>query len=147
MNKYFSIGIILIVLASCNNHKKSDEVASYTYEEEVVELNEALQAKFPDWIKEGMICYGLVVQINQDGQEVKGKPVKAKIVKIGRNAVKMKALESVSLVETIECTKMGLAKGQTWDEKHGDLFLSLNEAVNRLKEKNIYMASGRFTVD
>lgn len=147
MNKYFSIGIIIIFLASCNNHKKSDEVASYTYEEEVIELNEAVKEKFPDWIEEGKICYGLVVQINQEGEEIKGKPVKAKIVQIGRNAVKMKALESVSLAETIECTKMGLAKGQTWDEKDGDLFITLNEAVDRLKEKNIYMASGRFTVD
>lgn len=139
--------LFIILLFSCNTKNKSSELASYSYEEEKVEMSEELKAKFPEWVEEGKICYGLVVQVNKEGESIKGKPVKAKVVQLGRNAVKMKALESVSLMETVECTKMGLAKGQTWDEDEGDLFLTYDDAINYLKEKNLYNFSDRVTVD
>ncbi|MFV0592642.1 MAG: hypothetical protein ACK5M7_14740 [Draconibacterium sp.] len=135
-------------IISCNNtSKKSEEIASYTYKEENTEMSSKLKAAIPSWVKEGTVCYGLVVQINREKIPVKGKPVKAKVVQIGKDAVKMKALETVSLVEVEGCSKMGINKGETWDENEGDLYLSKEEAIEALKKMKLYQISGRATVD
>jgi len=150
MKKLAIIFILLtpIILFSCNSSsKKSDEVASYTYKEEKVEMSNELKAKIPEWVEEGKICYGIVVQINENKEPVKGKPIKAKVVQIKENSVTMKALETISLVETQGCSKMGITKGQTWDENEGDLFLTLEEAIDALKKLNVYGISDKVTVD
>ncbi len=144
---YFLVLLTPFILFSCNSSKKSDEVASYSYKEEKIEMNNELKAKIPDWVEEGKICYGLVVQLNENKKPVKGKPIKAKVVQINENSVKMKALETVSLVEVKGCSKMGLTKGQTWDENEGDLYLTLEEAINALKKLNLYDISDKVTVD
>uniref|UniRef100_UPI003216E610 hypothetical protein n=1 Tax=uncultured Draconibacterium sp. TaxID=1573823 RepID=UPI003216E610 len=139
--------VLTLLLASCNSSKKSDEVASYTYQEEKVEMSAELKAKIPEWVKEGTVCYGLVVQIDEDKKPVRGKSIKAKVVQIGRDAVKMKALETVSLMEVEGCNKMGISKGETWDENEGDFFKTREEAIKALKELNLYHKSGKVTVD
>lgn len=144
---FISILITTLSLFSCNSSNKSEEVASYTYKEEKVEMSDELKAKIPDWVEEGKVCYGLVVQINDKEQPVKGKPVKAKVVQIGEHWVKMKALETVSLVEYEGCNQMGLTKGQTWDEDEGDLYLTLQDAIDALKEMNLYKIGDKVTVD
>jgi len=149
MKKLANILILLtpIILFSCNSPKKSDEVASYTYKEEKVEMSNELKAKIPDWVEEGKICYGIVVQINENKEPVKGKPIKAKVVQINENSITMKALETISLVEVQGCSKMGITKGQTWDENDGDLYLTLEEAIDALKKLNLYSVSDKVTVD
>jgi hypothetical protein len=92
-------------------------------------------------VKEGITCYGVVVGIDKDGKPLYGKPVKAKVVNIKGNEVKMKALESVSLAEVKGCTKMGIKKNETWIEKEADLFQTEEEAINFLKQKKIYRKS------
>ncbi|MCY1719149.1 hypothetical protein OU798_02280 [Prolixibacteraceae bacterium Z1-6] len=139
--------VLALFLSGCNSSKKTDEVASYSYEEEKVEMSAELKAKMPDWVEEGKICYGLVVQITEDNVPVKGKAIKAKVVQIGEDAVKMKALETVSLMEVEGCSKMGISKGETWDENDGDFYLTREEAINRLKEMKVYKDSGKVTVD
>lgn len=147
-NHTFILSFVLILLLfSCNSSKKSDEVASYTYEEEIVEMSDELKAKMPDWLEEGKICYGLVVQFDKNKKPVRGKTVKAKIVQIGKNAVKMKALEAVNLVEVNECSKLGIARGQIWEEKDGDFYLTREEAINALKKLKLYNDSDKATVD
>lgn len=131
---------IPLIFCNCNSSKRSEEIATYTYIEEKIELNDTLKAKVPAWVQEGKICYGLVVQINKYKEPVKGKPVKAKIVQINENSVKMKALESVSLVEEEGCDQMGISKGQTWDEVEGDLYLTLEAALNALEKMSFYSA-------
>ena len=147
MKNHFSKLLILtlVILFSCNSQKKSKEVASYEYEEEKVEMSAELKSKVPDWVVEGKICYGLIVQIDKDKNPIKGKPIKAKVIQIQKDAIKMKALESVSLVEIEECTKMGLNRGDTWDEKDGDFYLTKEEAIKALKEKNLY--KDKITID
>ncbi len=149
MKNYFLTVTFLLVLflSSCNSSKKSDEVASYSYTEEKVEMSAELKAKMPEWVEEGKICYGLVVQVTEDDKPVKGKAIKAKVVQIGKDAVKMKALESVSLAEVEGCTKMGISKGETWDENDGDFFLTREEAISKLKEMKVYHNSDKVTVD
>jgi len=139
---------LALSITSCNNtSKKSEEIASYAYKEEKVEMNSELKAAIPSWVKEGTVCYGLVVQVDEKHNPVKGKPVKAKVVQIGKDAIKMKALETVSLVEVEGCSKMGVSKGETWDENEGDLYLTLDEAIDALKKMNLYQISGRATVN
>lgn len=149
MKKLAFISILLTALSlfSCNSSNKSEEVASYTYEEKKVEMSDELKAKIPDWVEEGKICYGIVVQITEDRKPIKGKPIKAKVVQIGENSVKMKALETVSLVEVQGCSKMGITKGETWDENEGDLYLSLEEAITALKDMKIYASGDKVTID
>ena len=142
--------IILLFFVGCSNKNRSAEVASYKYEEEKIAMNAELRAKVPEWVEEGKICYGLVVQVdNKTRRPVKGKPVKAKVVQIHKNYVKMKALERVSLIEVEGCDKMGLSKGQTWDEKQGDFYLTREDAIEALKKMNIYRikTTDRVTVD
>lgn len=147
-NRIIQIAILVILfLFSCNSQKKSNEVASYKYEEEKVEMSNELKSKTPDWVVEGKICYGLVVQIDKDKKSIKGKVIKAKVIQIQQDAIKMKALESVNLIEVEECTKMGLAKGETWNEKDGDLFLTKQDAINALKAMNLYKTSDKATID
>ena len=147
-NQYLPIIFLsLIFLFSCNSQKKSSEVASYQYEEEKVEMSAELRSKTPEWVVEGKICYGLVVQIDKNKKPIKGKVIKAKVIQIQKDAIKMKALESVNLMEVEGCTKMGINKGDTWDEKDGDFYLTKEAAINALKMKNLYKTSDKATVD
>jgi len=139
--------IIILFLFSCNSQKKTNEVASYEYEEEKVEMSAELRSKTPEWVVEGKICYGLVVQIDSKKNAVKGKPIKAKVIQIQKNTIKMKALETVSLVKVVGCTKMGLNKGDFWDEEDGDFYLTKKDAINALKALNLYKTSDKVTVD
>ena len=137
-----------LILTGCNSQKKSKEVASYKYNEKEVEISPELKSKIPKWVKVGKICYGLVVQVESGSRKpVSGKPVKAKVIQIKRDAIVMKALERVSLVEVESCTKMGLSRGDTWEEKDGDLFLTREDAINALKAKNIYKDDDKVTVN
>ena len=147
-NQNIQIAILLLLfLFSCNSQEKSNKVASYQYEEEKVEMSDELKSKTPDWVVEGKICYGLVVQIDKNKKLIKGKVIKAKVIQIQRDAIKMKALESVSLMEVEGCTKMGLNKGDTWDEKDGDFYLTKEDAINALKALNLYKTSDKATID
>jgi hypothetical protein len=127
--------VSITVLYSCRSGRKSEEIKNYDYEEPSAKMNSALENKVGGWINEGAVCYGLVVGIDSDGKVIKGLPVKAKVVTITSDSLKMKALEKVSLAEVKGCSKMGIAKGETWWEKDGDLFKTLDDATAYLKEK------------
>ena len=136
--------VLLVILGtslciiSCNSSKNSEEIASYTYQEKEIAMSDAFLVKIPSWVKEGKICYGLVVQVTKENKPVSGKPVKAKVVQIDENSVKMKALETVILFEGTDRNLKGINKGQIWDEKEGDLFLTSDEAVEMLENMGIY---------
>jgi len=136
--------VLLVILGtslciiSCNSSKNSEEIASYTYQEKEIAMSDALLVKIPAWVEEGRICYGLVVQVTKENKPVSGKPVKAKVVQIDENSVKMKALETVILFEGTDRNLKGINKGQVWDEKEGDLFLTSDEAVEMLENMGIY---------
>jgi len=101
-------------------------------------MSDALRVKIPGWVKEGKICYGLVIQVTKERKPVTGKPVKAKVVQIDENSVKMKALETVILYEGPDRNLKGINKGQVWDEKEGDLYLTFDDAVEVLEQMGIY---------
>jgi len=127
-----------IITGGCNSRKRSDEIKNYTYQEQTTELSEQLSGKVGSWVQEGTVCYGLVASIDAKGKVQKGLPVKSKVLTIKSDSLKMKALESVSLAEVKGCTKLGIAKGDTWWETEGDLFKTKEEAVAFLKKNGWY---------
>ncbi|MBE9467954.1 MAG: hypothetical protein IMY72_06490 [Bacteroidetes bacterium] len=138
MKQLFKILMLISIftIISCESGKKHEEV-KYEYEEESTELNETLKAKIGDWAKTGAICYGIVVAVDESGLPSFGKPIKAKIVSISENSLKLKALEDVNVGEKTGCSKMGLSKGETWLEEDGDLFLTRDKAEKYLKENGL----------
>ncbi len=133
--------LLLAVLATvaCNHKKVDGNETIYTYNEEISELSPEVKAKFGDWVKQGVVCYGVVVSVDNNRTPITGKPVKAKVIMIMSNGVKMKALESVSVGEGEKsgCSKMGLSLGETWVETEGDLFKTKEEAEAFLREKGL----------
>ncbi len=147
-NQFLPLVILaLILLAGCNSQHKSDEVASYKYNEEEVKMSDVLKKKVPDWVTEGKICYGTIVQIDKDKKLIAGKPIKAKVVQIKSDAVVMKALENISMVDVKGCSKMGLRRGDIWNEKDGDLYLTRQDAINSLIKLGIYKSTDKVTVN
>lgn len=135
----FLIAGIVLLIVSCNPGKKSDEVANYVYEEKTTVANHGLNKELGPWVKEDVICYGLVVVIDSTGTLKKGKPVKAKVVELAPNGVRMKALENVGLLEIKGCPKNGISRGEIWLETEGDLFQTKEGAETYLKKMNILM--------
>ncbi len=134
-----SLLFVILITFSCNSQKKSEEVASYTYEEKSSEINPEILAKVGDWVKEDAICYGLVVAIDKKGVPVRGKSVKAKVVNVQGNDIKMKSLENISIAAKQGCNEYGIKIGESWVEKDGELFETREEADNYLKSKDLLM--------
>lgn len=141
---FFSV----LFVVGCNTKHKSSEVASYKYDAES-DKKQSVNVDVPDWVKEGTICYGLVVQHSKEEEYKykKGKPVKAIVVSIGEHAVKLKALETVSLVKTIGCDQQRIVIGEVWDEVDGDIYKTREEAIEVLKKKHLYIEDDKVTVD
>lgn len=145
------ISIILFsVLQSCNSSNKSSEIEKYKYTETTVQLNDTLKKKVGNWVREGVECYGLVMLTDNDGSVKAIKEIKAIVLTIQSDKIKMKALENISLAPKEGCTKMGISKGETWWEEEGDLFLTRDEAIafaNELKKEQKSAAGTKFTID
>ena len=129
--------VLFIGMAGCQSKNRSEEIKNYAYQVKTATLNEKMQLKVGDWVKEGIVCYGLVVLVNAEGVPLRGLPVKSKIVSISADSLKMKSLENVSLSPVKGCKKMGLSKGEIWWEKDGDLFKTKEEAEAFLKSKGL----------
>jgi hypothetical protein len=129
----------ILVLAACNRNRESGNEVMYDYVEETGELSPELKEKIGSWAEVGTVCYGCVVSVDEYGNYMIGKPVKAKILRFKGDSVRMKALEAVSVAEgEIEgCTKMGLARGETWWETEGDLYRTREDAEGYLREMGL----------
>jgi hypothetical protein len=140
--------IVIVLLSGCNpsSSKKPDKIYQYKEEEKVV-LNDKLQERIGDWAEEGMVCYGLAVLRRQGVGYVDGAVIKARILRIKSDSVKMKSLETVNLAEVEGCTKMGISAGDVWWETEGDLFQTREAAQEYLsgilKKKK---KSGKFRI-
>ncbi|MGC9471561.1 MAG: hypothetical protein ACP5D1_08450 [Bacteroidales bacterium] len=125
-----------LLVISCSERSESGTQQGVTQEmvNKDETLNDKLAGKIGDWVEKGVECYGIVVTTFQDGRTV-GKSVKCKVMSIGRDKVKMKAIENVSLMESIGCDALGLSYGDTWWETEGDIFQTREEADNYLLQK------------
>ena len=124
------LGIILFgSFSGCGSRDKSKILQNYKYEADGTNLNDALQKKVGEWIKEGMTCYGIVILNDENGLPLKLVELQAKVVSIQKDKIKMKSLEDLPLAPVEGCSKIGLKKGETWDETDGDLFQTREEAI------------------
>ena len=114
----------------CGSGNKSKQIKEYKYAEEKVTVNDTIQNKVGSWIKEGMTCYGIVIMLDAKGRATKVKEIEAKVVSIQPDLIKMKATEELMMAPVQGCDKLGMKKGETWEEKEGDLFRTREEAVN-----------------
>lgn len=146
---FISIAVI-VVFQACNSTNKSNEIEKYKYSETKVQLNEVLNKKVGNWIQEGSECYGLVMMTDNNKNVQAIKELKAVVLIIQNDKIKMKALEDVSLAPKAGCTKLGISKGETWWEEDGDLFQTREEAIafaNSIKKENQSAAGAKFTID
>jgi len=143
-------GIILLVgFTACGSRDKSKSIENYKTQDSVVKLNEVLQKSVGSWIEEGKECYGIVQLIDKEGNILSMKEIKAVVLIIQNDKIKMKSLEEVSLAPKAGCSKMGIAKGETWWEEEA-LFQTREEAIAYEKSvqiKHKSPASAKFTVD
>ena len=139
MKKWISVIALFVVVAisGCNSDGESSEEATYDYEGPSTELNAELRSKIGDWAVNGVECYGVLVAIDGTGIPQYGLPIKAKIVKIKANKIKMKAVESVNMGPKEGCSKMGMSYGESWWEIEGDIFQTLEEAEAYLSKQGL----------
>lgn len=137
MKKWISAVILLfaVCITACNSKGGGENEASYEYQAPSNELNAELKAKIGDWAKTGVECYGVIVALDGNGIPQYGLPVKAKIVRIKPDKIKMKAMESINIGPKEGCSKMGMSYGETWWEEEGDLFRTKEEAENFLRKQ------------
>jgi hypothetical protein len=136
---FFSIVVIIsfIFTTSCVTRNEGEGVKASDTAKEIsgnISLNDNLQAKVGSWLKKDVECYGIVVGYFADGNTL-GKSVKCRVVAIKPDKIKMKTIESVSLLPGEGCDKMGLAYGDTWWEEEGDIFRTREEAEAFIREK------------
>lgn len=132
--------VCMCLIGSCGSREvkpDAEVIASINQEKEVV-LNENLGKRVGEWVDEGVECYGIIISTFTDGRTV-GKPVKAKVMSVKTDKIKMKAVESVSIMEAVGCDKLGLDYGETWWETEGDIFRTREDAVNYLLNKGWYI--------
>lgn len=129
--------VLLVAISGCNSEGEAKEEATYEYKAPSTELNAELRARIGDWAVNGVECYGVLVAIDGSGIPQYGIPIKAKIVKIKANKIKMKAVESINLGPKEGCSKMGMSYGATWWEVEGELFLTKEEAEGYLRKQGL----------
>lgn len=121
--------LLIVCIFSCTGKDKSKTIEQYSYNASEVVLNEKLQEKIGSWIKEGMTCYGVVILNDENGIPKKLKELKAKVLIIQKDKIKMKALENIALAPVEGCSKIGMKKGETWWETDGELYKSKEDAI------------------
>lgn len=127
---YFCTLLLFLFSVSCGNTRSDQPVKASGTSSLVsseVNLNPELQAKVGSWLVKDAECYGIVVGYFADGSTL-GKSVKCRVTAIKPDKIKMKTIESVSLLPGEGCDKMGLAYGDTWWEEEGDIFKTREEA-------------------
>jgi len=122
-------------LPSCKNNSK--ETANVTATASTGADSVSVSKAGP-WVQKGLECYGIVIVNFNDGKTI-GKSVKCKVMTVKPDKVKMKTIESVSLMESAGCDKLGLAYGDTWWETEGDIYKTREEADKILVEKGWFV--------
>jgi hypothetical protein len=137
--KKFALVILVIILAgaiwSCGSGNKSKQIKDYKYTEEKAVLNDTVSGKVGSWIREGMICYGIALLMDRNGQPSKGYEVEVQVISIQPDLIKLKSTEELIISPVQGCTAIGMKKGEIWEEKTGELFRTREEAIQFIKTK------------
>lgn len=130
---YRIAGILLLLnLVCCNQSDRTKVLEQYQYEKNTGIVNQKADKKIGSWLKEGIICYGIVMVFSIDGMPVRAKEVKAQVISIQPDRIKMKSLENIFLNQVKGCTKYGIVEGEVWDEIEVELFQTKEEAIKFL---------------
>lgn len=123
------------ILVSCGTPDKSKILKSYSYQSDSLKVGGEMAKKIGSWAREGVTCYGIIILTDKEGLPKKVKEIEAKIVSVQSDKIKMKALEDVVLAPVAGCDKIGMKKGETWEETDGDLFQTRDEAIKFIDTK------------
>lgn len=137
-----SLASVLLFMTSCSGNKTgipADNGASSKPAQTEVVLNENLQKKVGSWMKKGVECYGIIVGSSKEAGKFIGKSVKCKVISIKPDKIMLKTLESVNLMKSYGCDRLGLSYGDTWWEEEGDIFKTREEADAYLVEKGWFI--------
>lgn len=121
--------MLLLIFACCNQRDKTKILEQYQYNENSGTVNQRIEKKAASWLKEGVICYGIVMVYSNDGIPLRAKEVKAKVISIQSDRVKMQSLENIFLNQIKGCTKFSIVEGEFWDEFEIDLFQTKEETI------------------
>ncbi len=127
----------LFILTFCKNGEtnyESNKAVSNIPSDSAGAVSIKKMAQLGKWVEKGTECYGIVI-VKLKGGIIIGKAVKCKVMAIKPEKIKLKTLESVSLMEGEGCDKLGLGFGDTWWESEGDLYKTREDADNYLHEK------------
>ena len=98
------------------------------------EEEEKEKKTFPEWVERGADCYGIVVFTFPDGRTV-GHSIKARIILVADDKVRMRALETINLSQHEGCSAIGVRFGDTWwEDDPNDLFKTRKEADDYLRK-------------
>ena len=98
------------------------------------EEEEKEKKAFPEWVQRGAECYGIVVFTFPDGRTV-GHSIKSRILLVGEDRVRMRAMETINLSHHEGCSAVGIKFGDTWwEDSPDDLFKTRKEADDYLRK-------------
>lgn len=131
--------LLLLLFSNCRNRPKIEvELVpeNYFVLEEVENMPDSISARFPDWVKPGVKCFGIVALIDAEGEyDALGFAIPCKVVSFHLNGAKCKVTDNVYPYETYGCQAIGLQKGAVWMETDGDLYLTQKDALMALNKK------------
>ena len=131
------IAVIFLMLniSGCSQGDKSKILEKYKYDESIGVPTELVRNKIGVWVKEGVICYGIVVVHDESGKPVRVREVRAKVISIEPNKIRMRSLENITMAQVKGCNKYSITVGEDWDELEGDLFQTKEEAIKFIDAK------------
>lgn len=126
MNRIFFV--LFLVFAAC-----APKTKTLNNEPNPEAINQPAANNVADWVKKGSEGYGIIISELSSGKVI-AKAVRIKVVSIRADQIKVKALESVSLLGG-DCNKLGISYGETWWEKDGDIYKTEREALQKITRK------------
>ncbi len=120
--------LLLLNMMGCGQRNKSKILEQYKNESKS-DTNEQIKRKLDSWVKEGAICYGIVMVRDGNGLPKRLREVKAKISSIQSDKIKMEALEEINMAQIKGCIKVSIKEGENWDETDGELFKTREQAI------------------
>jgi len=126
MNRIFIL--LFFVLAACTSKTQAPEIQPAPEA-----INKPTANNVADWVEKGSEGFGIIISELSNGKVI-AKPVRIKVVSVRSDQIKVKALESVSLLSG-GCDKLGISYGETWWEKDGDIYKTEREALQKITRK------------
>lgn len=127
--------IVFFQFLGCGRTDKSKVVAQYAYQDSLVAQDSGKARALGDWVKKGVVCYGIAIVNDKQGKPMKAKEIKAEVIEREPDGVKMRSLETFFQSDAKSCYEYLIMEGEEWYEKEGELFMTKDEAVRYIDRK------------